>query len=410
MEEQIKWQKKFYTITAGQAISLIGSSAVQFALIWWLAKETGSAIIMSLAGLFGYLPQAVLGPFAGVWVDRLKRKTVIILADFFGGLVALFFAMTFFFGQPPYWLACVVLGLRAIAGVFHTPAIQAVVPLLVPSEQIMKANSVNQFLQAGSFILGPVIGAAMYAIWPMEFILLSDLAGALIACFSVGIIKIPEIIRNTQEKPHFFNEIKEGAKEYIKNKRLLSVTIVTTICFVFLMPEASLYPLIVSNIYKGTEWHISIVSVVYALGIMAGAIVTGAFSGKIKDKLKVSILGLSVFAISSFLCGVLPDNTAGFWVLVGICFVFGAGININSIPYVSYLQENIPNEKQGRVFSLYGSISAMTMPVGLIIAGPVAEIFGIMEYFVFAGIVSIIIIVIHTIITRKYNGKGANVA
>jgi DHA3 family macrolide efflux protein-like MFS transporter len=410
MKEQTKWQRKFYTITAGQAVSLIGSSAVQFALIWWLAKETGSALILSLAGLFGYLPQAVLGPFAGVWVDRLKRKTVIILADLFGGLVALLFAIAFFLGEPPYWLACVVLGLRAIAGVFHTPAIQAVVPLLVPSEQIMKANSVNQFLQAGSFILGPVIGAAMYAAWPMEFILLSDLAGALIACFSIGIIKIPEIIRNIQEKPHFFDEIKEGVKEYIKNKRLFSVTIVTTICFVFLMPEASLYPLIVSNIYKGTEWHISIVSVVYALGIMAGAIVTGAFSGKIKDKLKVSMFGLLVFAISSFLCGILPDNTAGFWVLVGICFIFGAGININSIPYVSYLQENIPNEKQGRVFSLYGSISAMTMPVGLIIAGPVAEIFGIMEYFIFAGIVSIIIIVINTIVSQKLPWNATEVS
>ena len=116
------WKGKFYTIAAGQAVSYIGSSAVQFALIWWITKETGSALMLSLAGLFAFLPQTLLGPFAGVWVDRLKRKTVMIAADLFTGLVALVFAGAFFFGSPPYWAACAVLGLRAIGGVFHGPA------------------------------------------------------------------------------------------------------------------------------------------------------------------------------------------------------------------------------------------------------------------------------------------------
>jgi DHA3 family macrolide efflux protein-like MFS transporter len=155
--QETEWKRRFFTIVAGQTISLIGSSAVQFSLIWWLASETTSPIMMSLAGLFAFLPQLLLGPFAGVWIDRWRRKTVIICADMFTGLVAALFALSFLVWSPPYWLVCVVLGVRAVAGVFHTPAIQAVVPMLVPGEELVKANGWSQLLQAGAFMLGPVI-------------------------------------------------------------------------------------------------------------------------------------------------------------------------------------------------------------------------------------------------------------
>ena len=405
MEEQVTWQRKFYTITIGQAISLIGSSAVQFALVWWLTIETGSAIVLSLATLLIYLTYIVLGPFAGVWVDRLKRKPVIIFADLFTAFVALVFSVVFFFGKPPYWAVFIALGVRSIAGVFHTPAIQAIIPMLVPQEQIMKANSVKQFLQTGSLFLGPVMGASMFAVWPMGFILLTDVAGALIACSAVAIIKIPELLQEQKETSHFFSEVKEGIAEYLKNKRLFYVTLVTIICFLFILPEEALYPLVVSNIFNGTEWHVSAVNVTFCLGMMVGAAGIGRFSKKIKNKLSMSMIGLLVLAVVSLLWGILPHNTVGFLLFIVLCFFVGVGININSIPYVSYLQENIPPQKQGRVLSLYGSITSISLPFGLIIAGPVAEIFGVMFYFIFAGIVSIIVIFVYIIFTLMLKSK-----
>ena len=89
MNDYSRWKQKFLTIAAGQTVSLIGSSAVQFSLIWWLASETGSPMMMALSGLVAFLPQIFLGPFAGVWIDRLKRKHVAIAAT---GLPARFWA------------------------------------------------------------------------------------------------------------------------------------------------------------------------------------------------------------------------------------------------------------------------------------------------------------------------------
>ena len=230
------WKKGFLTIASGQTISLIGSSAVQFSLIWWLASETASPLMMSLAGLLAFLPQILLGPFAGVWVDRLSRKTVIICADLFIGLVAAIFAISFFIWTPPYWSACVALGIRAVGTVFHTPAIQAAIPMLVPKEELVRANGWNQFMQSGAYMLGPVLGAAMYASLPLPVILFSDMVGAVVASISVAVVNIPEIDHERQTRPDFIGEIKEGIVIYWRDKKLSIVTLATAVGMVFFMP------------------------------------------------------------------------------------------------------------------------------------------------------------------------------
>jgi DHA3 family macrolide efflux protein-like MFS transporter len=407
MESQPKWKGNFYIIVAGQTVSFIGSFAVQFALMWWLAKETGSAIMVSLTGLLIYLPQGLLAPFAGVWIDRLKRKPVIIAADLFGGLAALAFSFAFFVGDPPYWTACVVLGVRSIASVFHTPAMMAVFPLLVPQEALIKANSINQFLQVGAIMLAPVLGAAMYSAWPMEIILLSDLVGALFACLTVAAVKISEIKQAETKKQHFIEEMKEGLQAYIQDKNLWTVTIFTTIAFIFLMPLQSLYPLMISSVFNGNEWHVSAVNITSAIGMMVAAVVCGVLGNKIKNKLNMALAGLLLSGANMLVCGILPHNTVGLWALVGLCSLFGAGINVYKIPYTTYLQENIPNEKQGRVMSLYTSLSLATTPLGLLIAGPFAEVFGITVYFMFAGALTVLLMTINIIISSaKYGEKG----
>lgn len=75
------WKRKFLTISIGQMASLIGSSAVQFSLIWWIASETGSPIMMGLSGLAAFLPATLLSPVAGIVADRYHRKYICILAD-----------------------------------------------------------------------------------------------------------------------------------------------------------------------------------------------------------------------------------------------------------------------------------------------------------------------------------------
>ncbi len=399
------WKRSFFTIAAGQAVSLIGSSAVQFALIWWLASETASPIMMSLAGLAAFLPQMLLGPFVGVWIDRLPRKTIIIGADLFLGIAATCYAVALHFWELPAWTVCLVLGIRGIGGVFHAPAIQAAIPMLVPKEELLRVNGWTQFLISGANILGPAIGAAMYAALPLPVILLSDLIGAIAACLAVAVVKIPELAHEEQKQPDFIREIREGAVIYLNDKKLLIVTLATLGGMIFFAPLSTYYPLMTSDYFKGTAWDASFVEITFALGMMLGAIAFSQF-GRIQNKLNVVQLGLMALGATALISGILPQNRTGFWIFAVVCLAMGGSMNVFNIPYTAYLQETIPHEAQGRVFSLLGSMTSFTMPVGLLIAGPVAEAEGVSFWFLITGVVVIIAALASMAALRRYEQKA----
>lgn len=397
-----QWKKKFLTIMSGQTISLIGSSAVQFALIWWLASETASPMMMAFSGLMAFLPQLLLGPFAGVWIDRLKRKYIVICADLFMGVAALIFAGCFLIGQPPYWSACVVLLIRGIGNVFHTPAMQSIVPLLVPSDKLIKSNGWIQFLQSGAFILGPVLGAAMYAMLPIPVILLTDFIGAIFASGTMAIVKIPELKKDPNQAPHFFKEMKLGLAVFIQDKKLLTVAIAAFGCMLFFMPLSSYYPLMTSSYFDKSAWHASLVEMLFAVGMMGSSLLMGLF-GNIKRKFLAIHLGLVGIGITSLVCGLVQPTNSGFWLFAVVCTFMGASSNIYGIPYMSYMQETIAPEALGRAFSVFGSLMSVTMPLGLLISGPFAEKFGVVFWFFVTGIAILLVTAVSGACIRRLN-------
>lgn len=404
MQEKIslKWKKKFFTIMSGQTVSLIGSSAVQFALIWWLASETESPMMMAFSGLMAFLPQLILGPFAGVWIDRLKRKNVVICADLFMGTAALIFAGCFLIGQPPYWSACIVLLIRGIGNVFHTPAMQSIVPLLVPSDKLVKANGWSQFLQSGAFMLGPVLGAAMYAALPIPVILLTDFIGAMAASGTMAIVKIPELKKDPTQSPHFFQEMKLGVSVFLQDKKLLTVAMAAFGCMLFFMPLSSYYPLMTSSYFEKSAWHASLVEMLYAAGMMGSSLFMGLF-GTIQRKFLVVHIGLLGIGVTSLLCGLIPATNTGFWLFAIVCTFMGASGNIYGIPYMAYMQETIPPEALGRAFSVFGSLMSVTMPLGLLLSGPFAEKFGVVFWFFITGIATLVITLISGVVVGRIN-------
>ncbi|MFV0528196.1 MAG: MFS transporter [Lachnospiraceae bacterium] len=391
--ETTPWKLKFATIISGQTVSLIGSSAVQFALIWWLAVKSDSALVMALSGLFAFLPQALLGPWVGVWIDRLNRKRIVIIADMFMGIVAFFFALSFYFSTPVYWLAYLVIGVRAVASVFHSPSIQAIVPLLVPKDELVRANGWSQFLQSGALMLGPVLGALMYAALPMHIILATDLLGAIVACITMGVTKIPELPVKGTSASNFLYELKDGALVFIQDKKLGAITIITTLCMVFFMPLASYYPLMTSSYFNGTAWHAGLVELLYAVGMMAASLLVG-LRGAIKQKFFMIHLGLLGIGVTALACGLLPPSMSYFALYTIFCCIMGACGNLFNIPYVAYIQETVALEKQGRTFSLMGSLISLSMPAGLLLSGPIAESKGVAFWFFLSGIAVILLTLI----------------
>ena len=124
------WKRPFFLIWTGQAISLLGSSLVQFALIWWLTKQTGSAAVLATATLVAILPTVFLGPFAGALVDRWSRRVVMIVSDACVALATLILVVLFWLGIAQPWHIYVILFFRSLTGVFQGPAMLASTSLM----------------------------------------------------------------------------------------------------------------------------------------------------------------------------------------------------------------------------------------------------------------------------------------
>jgi len=122
-----------------------------------------------------------------------------------------------------------------------------------------------------------------------------------------------------------------------------------------------------------------------ALGMMASAILLSSRL-RVKNKLKTAYVGLGVMGIAVLFCGLLPSSLIACWLFIFACAFIGGGGNIHTIPLTAYMHETISREKMGRAFSLLSVTSSVTMPIGLAIASPVAEIIGISKWFFISGI------------------------
>jgi ABC-type Mn2+/Zn2+ transport system ATPase subunit len=245
MEKYNNWKLKFYTIWAGQAVSLITSAILQMAIIFYLTEKTGSAMVLSMASLVGFLPYAVFGPAIGVLVDRHDRKKIMIGADLIIAAAGAVLAIVALYMELPIWMVMVVLFIRSIGTAFHTPALNAVTPLLVPEEQLTKCAGYSQSLQSISYIVSPAVAALLYSVWELNAIIAIDVLGAMIASITVAIVRIPKLGDQVQSlKPNFIREMKEGMAVLRQNKGLFALLLVGTLYMFVYMPINALYPLI----------------------------------------------------------------------------------------------------------------------------------------------------------------------
>lgn len=399
-----KWRRTFYTITLGEMVSTIGSSEVQFSLIWWLTDVYKSVNIMVIAALFTFLPNVLLGPLAGVLVDKLNRKFVIITSDLFSGVLAVFLAIFFSNGYSSYAIVCLTLGLRTIASAFQIPAIKAVMPVLVPKEELTKANSISEFINTGCNLLGPILGAFMISVLPINLILLTDFVGAIIACIAVYFAKIPEIKNDSNTNNlHIIKSFKEVFKFFKSDKKLNYFTKLFFICATLYMPLGMLFPLLVKQTFNGDSILAGISQFSYTFGMLIAALTLGIFGQKVKDHLKLSTFGLSLFAIALVLSGILPKDS--FWGLLFLilCLFMGIGANTSNILFITYLQSTLPKEHQGKIMSFYQMLISLAMPLGLIITTPANGIVTLAMWFTISGAIMVFSIVITSFLMSRYN-------
>lgn len=378
------WKKVFAIIWTGQFFSILTSSIVNFAIILWLSFETKSAEVLAFAAIAAMLPQSVLGLFAGIFVDRWKRKRVMIMADSFIAFCTLILAILFYLDVAKLGHVYILLALRSVGSAFHMPAMQASVPLLAPKSELIRIAGINQIIQSACNIAGPALAALFISFMKMTNILLLDVIGAALACTSLLFVKIPDPENEERsQKVQLLKEAKEAYTEVRAQNGLSWLFVLSILATFFIMPVGVLFPLMTLNHYSGNAYQISLVEAAWGIGALLG----GAFLGIKKFKLnEISLINWMyiLLGITFLLSGVLP--VSGYPLFVGLTAIGGISGSLYMASFTTVLQTRINPVVMGRVFSFYMSVSLLPSMIGLLSTGFLADNIGIGNTFIIGGV------------------------
>ena len=362
---------------------------MEFALAWYLTLKTGSATVLATAMLVAFLPQIILGPIIGPFVDRWNRKRIMILADSGIALITVGLVILFFTGAIQVWHIYVAMVLRAAGQSIHFPALQASITLIVPEKHLSRAAGLNQMLQGIIGIAAPPAGALLMELLPMQGVLAVDIFTASIAVGCLLMVFIPQPERTqAAAKATIMADMLEGFR-YVWSWRGLRILIgISAILGLFLTPAFTLLPILVNNHLGGDVVKLGWLESALGVGIIAGGLLLGVWGG-FRKRILTAVMGIIIGGVSTIGLGF----TSIAWYMLGLaaCFLIGFGLTLANGPIMAVLQALVAKDMQGRVFSLAGSLSAIMTPMGLAVAGPVADALGIRSIYYIAGAVVVMV-------------------
>ncbi|UCC17520.1 MAG: MFS transporter [Dehalococcoidales bacterium] len=367
--------KKFFVLWSSQAASMFGSSVVGFALAWYLARETGSATILSTAMLVNILPGVVLGPFIGPFIDRWNRKGIIIYSDLVTALLTAVLVVLFHTGTIQIWHIYVIMAGRSIGGSFQGPALSASIPMIVPEKHLVRANGLNMTLRGANNIVAPLTGAFLIETIEMQWVLTVDIFTAVIAVGCLLPLAIPQPPRPvSMNKPGYLTDMKQGFRYVASWRGLLYLVLFFTILSFLSAPANALMPLFVTNYFGSDVLKLGWLQTAAGVGVITGGLIMGVGSG-FKRRMVTTLVSIMVQAISVFIFAFTTESL--FFLALVLRLISGLMGAMLNAPLGAILQSVVAKEMQGRVFALRNSLIGIMMPLSLAIAGPVADVIGL---------------------------------
>lgn len=400
------WKKTFAIIWSGQFFSTLTSSVVGYAVVFWLSLHTKSATVLAYAMMASLLPQLVLGLFSGVFVDRWNRKLTMILADTFIAVCTAVLGLMFYMGTVDVWQIYILLALRSVGSAFHTPAMQASIPLLAPESELMRISGVNQMIYSVSSITGPAIAALLISLFDMTYVLMLDVIGAAIACTSLLFVFIPNPERKEHdEERNILKEVKVGLHAIFSQRGLAWLFLCEVIVMFFIIPVSALFPLFTINYFLGGSYEMSVVEIAWGVGMLIGGALVGIKLMKQFNKVVLIAVTCIIVGLTFLFSGALPPT--GFITFAVLTGIGGIAVAIWSSSFTVILQTKIDQAVLGRAFSIYDSLTLAPSIPGLLATGVIAEVIGLNNAFIYSGlIVCIVGAVLFFIPTTMAMGKS----
>ncbi len=425
-----RWKGISAAFLSGQAVSVLGSGLVQFAIIWFVTLRANSGTALMIITLASFIPQLVIAPFAGVWADRHDRRWLIILADSGIALVTLATAILFFFGHDRVWMMYIAAAVRSLGGGIQSPAIKALIPQITPQKELVRINGLYSTLDNVVLLLSPVLGGALITLFPVWIVFMVDVVTAAIAVSIMLGLPVPhqrtgvvttalghkprlkpgsvwgfptleelEIAASEEEMedvalPHepVTRQFRRGFAYVRTNHVIRNLMVIYALFMVLLSPIATLFPLYIRRHFDAQVWRVSAAQTAVFTGMAVGGL---AVSLKGQFKSKVKTIRMSGFLVAAGTLGLaffgLADSPL-FALFIALAFCLGIIVPFYTTAITTFFQEQVERAYHGRVFSLLYMIGSAAIPLGAAVFGPLADLFPIAYLLLFTSAAQLLIL------------------
>ncbi len=364
--------KAFTIVWFGQLISLTGSGMSFFALTIWAWEKTGQATALSLVAFFGLAPQVIFSPLAGALVDRWNRKTSMILSDLgtaFGMFVVLVLLL---FDSLQIWHLYILATISGFFQTFQWPAYSSAISVMIPKDQFTRSSAMISLAEWGSGIWAPVLAAALLGSIELSGIIMIDLITMSLAIIALLIVVIPNPVKSKEgegSKGSIWKESLFGFKYILARPSLFQLQMIFFFGNFFAAFLGILSnPMILART-GNNEVILGSVQSVSAIGGVIGSLIITAWGGFKTKKVRGVILGWFLSGVFFFFIG--PGQGVVWWSV--FFFLSSLVIPLVNSSNQAIWQSKVPPDLQGRVFSVRRLIAQIVNPLGLLIAGPLAD-------------------------------------
>ena len=393
-QTQNNWTRKTILFLASQCITLFGSMIVQMAIIWYVTLKTSSGGWVAAFTICAYLPQFLISFFAGVWADRYSHKKLILLSD---GIIAIA-TLILFVAIPMISTDNLLLSsllavsiIRAIGAGVQMPAVNAVIPRLVPEEHLMKYNGMNATMQSIVQFISPAVAGMVLSLGTFRAALFIDILTALLGMSLLSCVLLPKQ-EATHETVSVLSEIKAGISYSFSDKIIGNVLKLYGLFILLCVPAGFMAALLVSRVYGEAYWYLSAVELVGFAGMMLGGVLMGVWGG-FQSRVKTLAVGLLILSIMTIGMGLSPY----FLLYLVMMFVYSIALTMIQTATTTIIQENAESSMLGRVFGVMGAMYSGFLPIGMAIFGPLADMIPLQWIMVGCGIaLGFLIILLHS--------------
>ena len=374
--------RDFRLVWIGQATSLLGDQFHFIAAPWLVLAMTGDPLALGLVFALSSIPRAIFMLVGGAITDRFSSRTVMLTSDFVRLGLAALFAVLVFTGQIQVWMILALSLLFGLVGGFFMPAASAIVPALVPPEDLQAGNSITQGTSQLVAFIGPMLAGAVIALWAsgasadsaamkgigIAFTL--DALSFLVSVVTLWMIRARPARQVEGEETgaaSVLRSIRAGLK-YTWDSPLLRllITLIAAVNLVFVGPLLVGIPVIAKDRLPEGAAAFGIIVGAYAGGSLAGTVAAGMLGQR------RSLSMLTVVLVASFGVGLaVVGFSTSMWVDVAVMLVLGVGNGYLSIRLFTYIQRSTPPEMLGRMMSLILFANVGLVPISQALSGAV---------------------------------------